>query len=193
VSTSTTTLQTPDDDLGLDLDAARTARAEKQKIPPHIKIDGQQLDLPRELPVDVLAPLTEINVDISVFVRMAMDAYKTAQDEGEDSVDAVIDAVIDIFAANPDLPTKIISAVKLMALRLFGQEGYDLLIAARPSVPELGAIAKFAGRKYGVGLGEALPSSDSSEGTGTTSKATSKRSTTSTSGTSGSRRRTPTS
>lgn len=168
-------------DLGLDLDAQRTARAEITGTP-HITIGGRQLDLPPELPIDVLEPITEVNADVAIVFRQLLDARQTG---GADANEEMVGAVINMVISKPELPTELITAIKTMARRLFGDDNYDHLVAQRPSKEDLGAIAKYLVRRYGVGLGESSPSSDSSEGTGTTSKATSSTTTTSTSAASG--------
>lgn len=175
------------DDLDLDLDALRSARAELRSVP-GITIGGKRLELPPELPLDVLEPLTSINVDIAVLIRQVLDARRENSDQANE---AILDVVVDQLVVNPSLPAELIGAVKLMASRLFGEENYAHLVAQRLYLKDLGEIAKFVFRRYGVRLGEASPSSDSSEGTGTTSKPTSPGATKKTSGTSGGRRRTP--
>ena len=178
------------DEFELDLDSARSARAEMGP-PPTVKIDGEVLELPRELPLDVLEPLTGINVDVSVLVSQVLDARKEAKDSGEAANEAMLEAVVNMLVVNPSLPAELVDAAKEMARRLFGPEGYAHLIKQRLSLKDIAALARFLLRRYGVGLGEALPSSDSSEGTGTTSKPTSRGAIRgSTSGTSGGRRRT---
>lgn len=180
-------LHTTDDDFELDLDAARTARREGTGGVPALRISGTRYELPPELPVDVLAPLTEVDVDVSLLVRMVLDARRQAQESGEAANEAVIDTIVDLVVANPKLPVELVEAGKEVARRFLGDDGYDALVDYRPSMPDLAAIIRHVGRQYGVGLGEALPSSDSSEGTGTTSKETSKSTTGSTSGASGKR------
>ena len=158
----------------LDLDAAREARQrEGRGIPPSLKFDGVSYELPVELPVDVFEPLADLNVDVSLLVRMALDAYNGAQDAGESANLALLDTLIDLVVANPKLPTELVDAVKTGARRLLGDDCYEALVAWRPTVGDLAAIAKHLGRQYGVGLGEASPSSDSSGDTETTSKPTS--------------------
>lgn len=177
----------PDSDIGLelDLDSERAARAEMKK-PATVRIAGRALELPSELPLDVLDPLTHLNVDVSVLVRQVMDARKAGGDQAQETV---ADAVVDMLVVNPSLPTEIVEAVKEMTRRLFGIDGYEHLTAQRLSVGDVAALGKFVMRRYGVGLGEASRSSDSSTSDGTTSKATS-RGATETSATSGGRRRT---
>lgn len=171
-------------DFELDLDAARTARAEVSDKPSGVKIGGRLLAIPSELPLDVLAPLTTINVDISVLIRQVLDARQT-----EGGNEEILGAVVDMLMVNPSLPTEVIDCVKQMAERLFGEEGYAHLVAQRLTLKDVGLLAKWLMRRYGVGLGEASPSSDSSEGTGTTSTQTSQPGTpASTSAASGKRR-----
>ncbi len=165
------------EDFELDLDAARTGRREGGKKVPSLRISGTRYELPVELPVDVLAPLTEVNMDVSLLIRQVLDARNEAVENGAAANEAILDAVVNMLIANPNLPTELVDAVKTMASRLLGDEGYAALVAYRPTVGDLGAIAKHLGRQYGVGLGEASPSSDSSEGTGTTSNPTSPAST----------------
>jgi DNA-binding response OmpR family regulator len=168
----------------LDLDARRAAAREVREAPT-LTLGGAQIELPHELPVDVLEPLLDVKADVSVLIRQVLDAR-----DNEDSKQtglAVMGAVIDMLIVNPSLPRELIAAVKEMVRRLIGDEGYEALLKFRPTAPEIKELAGWAIRQYGVGLGEALQSSDSSEGTGTTSKPTSSRGTAKTSGRSTSR------
>ncbi len=165
----------PDDspfDLDFDLDSARSARTEVGPAPA-VRLGGVRHELPRELPIDVLEPLTTINVDVSVLVRQVLDARNAAKDSGEAVGEEILGAVIDMLVLNPSLPTEIVEAAKEMARRLMGPDAYAALVAFRPTVADLGALAKHIGRLYGVRLGEASRSSDSSADSGTTSKPTS--------------------
>jgi hypothetical protein len=180
----------PTDSLAdeLDLDSARSARAEVTRTPA-VKIAGRRLELPTELPLDALEPLTAIDVDVSVLIRQVLDARNQAKETGETADnEAILGAIIDMLVVNPSLPVQLIDAVKEITRRLFGPEGYEHLVASKLSIKDVGLIAKYIGRQYGVGLGEASPASESSEAAGTTSKSTSSASTTSTSAASGSRR-----
>ena len=173
------------DDFELDLDGSRSARVEVTDEPRVVRIGGLLLEVPAELPLDVLEPLTTINVDISVLIRQVLDARNSAGAQEE-----ILGAVVDMLMVNPSLPTEVIDCAKTMAQRLFGDEGYAHLVEQRLYLKDVGLLVKWLMRRYGVGLGEASPSSDSSEGTGTTSKPTSPGATTVTSATSGGRRRT---
>lgn len=176
----------PDDlDFELDLDGQRSARAELTRTPA-LKVNGERIELPAELPLDVLEPLTKVNIDVSLLIRQVLDARGT----GEAANEELLGAVVDMLIVNPSLPVEVVDAVREMSRRLLGAEGYAALVAFRPTVKDVGSIAKYVIRQYGIRLGEASPSSDSSEGTGTTSKPTSPGGTTGTSATSGGRRRT---
>lgn len=158
----------------LDLDAARAARKrEGAGITPSLRLNGQSYELPVELPVDVFDPLVHVDVDVSLLVRMAMDAREAAEKNDENANMAVLDVLVDLMVANPQLPVDLVGAVKESSRLMLGEECYAALVAFRPTVADLGAIAKHLFRQYGVGLGEALPSSDSSGDTETTSKPTS--------------------
>lgn len=174
------------DDFEFDLDAARAARREKKKAPT-LRIGGTRYELPAELPVDVLAPLTDVDMDVALLVRQVLDARRLAEEQDNPAAAnvAMLDAAVDLLVANGSLPQELIDAAKTGARRLLGEDAYAALLDFRPSLGDLVAILKYLGRQYGVGLGEASPSSDSSEGTGTTSKPTSSGSTKPTSGRSG--------
>lgn len=184
---STTDIQRDPDEFGLNLnlDSARAARAETKKAPT-VTIGGRALTLPAELPLEVLDPLTTLNVDISLLIRQVMDARAAGGDRAQEDI---VSAVIDMLVVNPSLPTDVIAAVKEMTRRLFGEDGYVHLAAQRLTITDIGVLAKWIMRRYGVGLGEASRSSDSSEDSGTTSKPTSPGEAV-TSGTSGGRRQT---
>ena len=158
----------------LDLDAAREARKrEGAGVTPALKLDGHRYELPVELPVDVFDPLVHVDVDVSLLVRMAMDARDAAEANDENANMAVLDVLVDLMVANPPLPVDLVGAIKKSTQLLLGEECYAALVAFRPTVADLGAIAKHLFRQYGVGLGEASPSPDSSGDTETTSKPTS--------------------
>lgn len=173
MSSNTPAVVVDDFEFDFDLDSARAAAAEAVGHKPAIKLpnpDGGEpirVELPVELPLDVLQPLVNIDVDLSILIRQALDARK------EGSTEDIVSAVVDMLVVNPALPRDLVEAATTMARRLVGSdEAYDRLCAARMSIPEIGRLVKYLGRRYGVGLGEASPSSDSSEGTGTTSRPT---------------------
>lgn len=158
----------PDLDLELDLDSARGARNEEK--PKTIRVGGKVIDLPKQLPMEVLEPLLDVDADVSMLLRSALDARQASDDAL-----AVASAVIDMVVVNPRLPQQLVGSIKQMVKRLVGEEGYAVLVEAKLTLPEAAAIAKFAFKVYGVSLGEASPSSDSAagEGSGETSNQTS--------------------
>lgn len=177
-----------DEAFGLDIDSLRAAKREARQQAPGVTIGGRRLDLPIELPADVLEPLTTLNMDVSVLIRQALDARDTGGGDEASNL-KLMGAVVDMIVVNPSLPRDLVEAVKEMGRRLFGGEGYTYLVAQRLTLPELGLIAKYVLGQYGVSLGESFGSSSSSAEAGTTSKPTSPRAIPgSTSAASGSRR-----
>jgi hypothetical protein len=158
---------------GLDLDAERAVRAASregrgQTYP--IRLGGGIVaTLPTELPVDVLAPLRALDGDLTLILRQAMEATKGGANARMDATELVVDVLI----ANPSLPVTAIDIVRDVAVNLLGQEGFAALLAARPSSQDYAALIKGVFRFYGLTLGEALPSSDSSTDVGATSSTTS--------------------
>ncbi|MEU4229428.1 hypothetical protein AB0F17_34470 [Nonomuraea sp. NPDC026600] len=154
----------------LDLDAARAERTAAGDPFP-LRFRGQIIcTLPPELPLDALEPLTEIDVDIALIFRTAIDAFK-GQDADAATV-SVLDTVIDLLVMNKRLPDEVLEAVKKIGRRLMGDEGYEAFLAARPSLPDVIAFGKGLMSIYGLRLGESPKSSAISSG-GTTSTATS--------------------
>lgn len=174
----------------LDLDAMRASRRAKQPDP-FVTIGERQVTIPAGLPLEVLEPLTHVNMDVSVLVRQIMDAYSAGQESGEGAAETMVDVVVDMLVVNPSLPGELVTAGKAMARRLFGDDAYEHLVSCRLELPEVAAIGRWAMRHYGVGLGEALRSSGSQEGTGETSAPTSRTPTASTSKRPSRGRRTP--
>ncbi|WP_043637088.1 hypothetical protein [Nonomuraea candida] len=125
--------------------------------------------LPTELPLDVLEPLTHVAVDLGLIVRTALDAARIKDPNAANM--AVLDMVIDQLVINKQLPDQVMAAVKEMAVRLLGEQGFDDFFALRPALPDMVALVKGLGRAYGLRLGESSPSSGSSSG-GTTSMPT---------------------
>jgi hypothetical protein len=147
---------------------ARVARQET-KVPEVIVIGDTKVSLPVELPIDVFGPLKNLDVDLALLMRQAITSATGNGDQAKEAQSLVIDLLV----ANPNLPRDLIDAIAESATRLLGQEGYDALVAFRPSREDLGVLAKTLLGHYGVSLGEALGSSDSSTNDGTTSKPTS--------------------
>lgn len=160
----------------IDLDAARAVRLEARGKPTPVRIGGETIaELPVELPLDVFSPIKALDLDIALLLRQAMDIAKADGDTGQ--AQAATSLVIDLLVSRPTLPVELIDAVTEMGRRLLDSEqypeGYAKFIAARPSREDIAEFAKGVFRRYGVGLGEALQSSDSSKNDGGTSKPTS--------------------
>lgn len=151
-----------------DLTAERAARTEA-KTPEVIRIGDTVVTLPIELPLDVFAPLKNLDVDLALLMRQALNMAS----EGGDEQAAATSLVIDLLVSNPNLPRDLIDAIEEVGRRLLGEEGIAALVAFRPAKEDLAVLAKGLFAHYGVGLGEASASSDSSADAGTTSKPTS--------------------
>jgi hypothetical protein len=176
------------DELELDLDVARAQRAaqrEGQKRDMPLRVGGQVIAvLPVELPVDVLAPLRNLDGDLTLLLREAVLAAKNA--DGKVVNQDITELVIDLLANNPRLPLNFLDTIKEVAANLLAEEGLSALVASRPSAQDIAFLVKGVFRFYGVTLGEALPSSASStDASGGTSSGTSSTTSDSTPATSG--------
>lgn len=123
--------------------------------------------LPGEFALDVLAPLAEVNVDLAMLVRQALQMLGGEDDDGD-----TLALIVDVLAANPHLPAEVITAVQEMGRRLLGESGYAAFLAQRPSPWDVGALVGDVMSWYGVSLGELSPSPTSSS-SGVTSNTTS--------------------
>lgn len=159
---------------GLDLDQERQVRAaqrEGKKTELPIRIGGQIIaTLPIELPFEVLTPLRKIDDTIALVLRQGMTL---ASDNAAAAKWEATELVVNMLASTPDLPVKIVEVIEEITTNLLTPEGLEKLRAAKPSVPDLRALALGILRWYGVSLGEASPSSDSSTDGGGTSLTTS--------------------
>lgn len=181
----------------LDLDFARQQRAaeregKKKNLP--LRVGGEEIAvLPVELPVDVLAPLRSLDGDLTLLLREAVQSAKRGGGSGTVDWD-ITELVIDLLANNPRLPVNFLDTLRDVAANLLGDEGLAKLLANRPSGQDIAFLVKGVFQFYGVTLGEASPSSDSSTGdSGGTSNGTSSTTSTSTPDESGETQTTPTS
>lgn len=160
----------------LDLDAEREARIAKLEVtrsPRPIRWRGNIIcTLPVELPFDVIAPLGKIDADLSLIMRQAVSVARNNGQSVDDRLDAA-ELVIDLLAANAHLPQTILTVIREMATAALTEEGLAEFLEGKPSVPDMVALARMIVRHYGVGLGEASPSSVSSGTDGGTSSTTS--------------------
>lgn len=144
---------------------ARAARREAQSETLPIVFGGTVIaELPAEFPLDVLEPIQDINLDIALLVQQAV-----LNANAEDAAQANIDLVVNILAANPDLPKELINAVREIGRRLLGDAGYAAFVAARPTPWDVAALTSDMFSWYGLTLGEAWRSSTSSGVDGETS------------------------
>lgn len=154
-----------DNMFSLDLDAARKVRAaerEGKKRDAPIILGGDTIAvLPVELPVDVLAPLRDLDGDITLIIREALSSVTEGRNAKQTQIDTTA-LVIDLLASNPDLPVTFLDTVQKVARNLLTDEGMDRLVAQRPTVPDYTELIKGVFSFYGVTLGEASPSSGSS-------------------------------
>lgn len=163
---------------------ARAARQEAQGETLPIVLGGAVIaELPAEFALDVLEPLTQLDLDMALLVQQAI-ANATATDAAR----ANMELIVNILAANPNLPREFVHAVKEIGKRLLGEDGYDAFMAARPTPWDVAALASDVFSWYGLTLGEAWGSSTSSQTTvdGGTSNSISKTGSESTPGESGS-------
>lgn len=165
----------------IDLDLAREQRAaqrEGQSKGLPIKIGGEVIaTLPVEMPINVFAPLSQIDEALMLLLHEAMK-----MGSGSDAAAKweATDLVIGLLASTPRLPVQVIEVAKGIGENLLTPTGFAKFLAAEPSKEDIGELGKRILRFYGVSLGEALPSSDSSETGGGTSSTTSSENSTST-------------
>ncbi|SDH68936.1 hypothetical protein SAMN05421505_12089 [Sinosporangium album] len=160
-----------DDAFVLDLDAARVSRIGTAQPYYPLRFRGEVIcDLPVELPVDVLAPLVDLNLDAALIARTVLDAF-SATDKLQAGM-GMLQMFVDQVIINPSLPKDLVEAVHLMGGKLLGADGYARFVAARPSIGDVRSLVMGVAGRSGVGLGES-PSSSSGSGGGGTSTPTS--------------------
>lgn len=167
------------------MDDARAARAGATGEDFPLRFRRRQICmLPAELPLDALEPLLNVQVDLPLILRTALDAVKAGED-GTKAFLAVLDMVVDLVVMNKDLPAELLAAVKAVGRRVMGDDGYEAFVQARPSINDVIALIKGLGGKWGVGLGESSPSSTGSPSSTTSTPTSAATSTDSTSTESG--------
>jgi hypothetical protein len=162
--------------------AARREGADPRGVP--VTFDGREYLLPAEVPAQVLDPLLDGDLDLVGLIKVAYDASKDARATETDR-DRMQEVIWETLAAKPDLPVTVIRAIRDSLALLFGAEQWEAFQASQPSLPDMGALVVGLVSEYGVGLGEALRSGNSSIPAGTTLSPTSSGSTGSTPVTSG--------
>jgi hypothetical protein len=144
---------------------ARAARREGRGDTLKICFGGEEIaEIGAEFPLDVLSPLQDVNLDLALLVRQALDLMNA---EGTEEQVAVVSFIVDVLAANPSLPTELITAIGEMGKRLLGPEGYAAFLAQRPTPWDIAALATHLMNWYGVSLGESSGSSTPVTGGGT--------------------------
>lgn len=158
----------------IDLDAERESRAGQREggnVGVPVRFGGKEICvLPVELPIDVFAPLRDIDEALMLLLREAMQM--ATGPEASLKWEAT-EMVVNLLAASPRLPTAVVDVVSQIGKNLMTPEGFAMFAAEHPSKEDIAALVKLVFRVYGVSLGEALPSSDSSETGGGTSSTTS--------------------
>ena len=186
-----------DEVFAIDLDEERSRRASEREVKEEslpIRFGGQVVaTVPTELPLDVLSPLRRMDSEITLILRSVM-TLANASNEAKQRWDAT-ELIVDVLAANPALPSTVIEVIEDMARRLFGDDGYEALVAQRPTRDDLAFLTRRLLNFYGLTLGESRPASPSSTeeeaSGGETSKPTSLTTTASTSEESGAAPATP--
>lgn len=177
----------------IDLDAERQSRAaqrEGKRTDLPIRVGGEVIaTLPVELPLDVFAPLRELDESITLAVRGLMQAQRGGAAEKWNAAELVID----LLAAAPTLPSDVLDVVRQIGVNLLTEDGVTKLLANRPSGEDLAFFAKKVFEFYGVTLGESSAPGDSSTSDGETSSTTSSTSSDSTPGASSETPQIPTS
>lgn len=141
----------------LDLDAARAARSATSGRPIPLRFGGRIIcELPPELPVDVLEPLTSLKINTTMLVSRALEAFKSGSAQQTGLI--LLDTLIDLMLDNPNLPAELLDAVRAMGQRLMGEAGYQAFVAARPSIGDVVALIKGLRGRYAIRLGEETPS-----------------------------------
>lgn len=152
--------------IDLDLAAARREQEEPDGLP--LKFRGTTFMLPTELPLDVFDPFLAEEFDLAGLIREVM--AEARNDDG--TTKPVATVVIDTLFHRPALPVEIIKTVFAAFEALFGADQYAAFKALRPSLNDYGRLTSALFSEYGVSLGEAFASPDSSVSDGATPKET---------------------
>lgn len=157
----------------IDLDAAKR----ESQYPDGINVRHGATDfvLPAELPADVLDPI--LLLDLPALLKKVLDTAEGKDAGDEDDLGQI---VLDVLFDRPDLPADLLNAVRSVFAALFGPDQYPVFLSNRPSIPDYVRLIRGLLPLYGVSLGEALGSADSSESGGATSNPTSSSTTDST-------------
>lgn len=156
--------------------AARRAADEVADTPLMIQIGDAVIGpLPNELPIAVLNPILNVDVDLALIVQEAMTAASSKEAAAGQQM---AELVVSLIVQNPRLPQDVVAAACQMGINLMGQDGWNDFCAARPSLQDITALVTALMGRY-ASLGEFLSSTEPSTG-GQTSKTISGSSTEST-------------
>jgi hypothetical protein len=139
---------------------------------------GVAATLPHEFPLGALAPLRDLDEEITIVLRAIMQAWRAGAANTGVTLDAA-SLIVDMLAVNPRLPTSLLDVLTRISVNVVGQEGFDRLMAANLSREDYGFMLGKVMGFYGLSLGESsVPSGTATEGTGEPSSLTSPASTT---------------
>jgi hypothetical protein len=139
--------------------------------------------LPAEPPLSALAPLRRVDQEIAMVLSEIME---TASRQGQGAAQTAT-FLLNMLVQRQDLPSQLIDVVREMTEEIITAEGLAKFLAGKPSPWDYVALISGALAHWGVSLGEASRSTDSSStgSGGPTSKSTSDTTTSSTSVVSG--------
>lgn len=160
----------------------RAAQREGQGRPadgvPLIAGGGTVAVLPHEFPLGALAPLRDLDEEITIVLRAVMQAWRAGAQNAGATLDAA-SLIVDMLAVNPRLPTSLLDVLSRIGTDVIGADGFARLMAAELSREDYGFMLGKVMGFYGLSLGESsVPSGTATEGTGDPSSLTSSGSTT---------------
>ncbi|MFJ7004151.1 hypothetical protein ACIQWY_29600 [Streptomyces albidoflavus] len=147
----------------IDLDADRREVQYPNGIT--IRLNGEQLLFPAELPAEALDPLLSDELDLMGVISELVVAFT---DDTSSEMDMVA-----VILKRPRLARQFVDAVRGSYKVLLGDQYEAFVEDARPSIGDYVRLTKALARVYGVDLGKLFRSADSSTTGGTTSSPTS--------------------
>uniref|UniRef100_UPI003F494BBC hypothetical protein n=1 Tax=Streptosporangium sp. CA-235898 TaxID=3240073 RepID=UPI003F494BBC len=150
---------------GLNLNAARRARAERRKrkagpFPLYFGEDAFGEDkliamVPSEFPMHALAPLTHIDMDMAFLMHVVKEAFRAGSNSADQMV--VLGQMIDLLIKTPSLPAQLVTAAQQVAVLVLKEDGYERFMEEEPSLLDVGDLIKGLAAEWGVGRGESTP------------------------------------
>lgn len=148
--------------IGIDLDAAIRESAYPDGIP--VPYKGHTFTMPAECPIDVFDPLLSADFNLVGVLGAILDDTD-GKDMGE--------SVMSVLFERPSLPAEARDTIYECLCLLFGAEQWAEFQALRPGLTTYAALIRGLLNVYGVSLGEAFASGDSSKNSGPTPNPTS--------------------